>query len=271
MTDLNPADLNPADLNPADLNPAVLNPADLQLISHTTSDNVTARELVLGEVTATLWAPEHAAPGTPIVLLGHGGGQHRHHPAMSGRARLLADAGLRALALDVAGHGPRPRTPYDEQEVAALQAAMTAGDPIGPIVERYNADLARRTVPEWRVLLAALLAIPEIGAAPVGFWGLSLGTAIGVPLVAGEPLIRAAVLGLFGLSTVAETARQITVPIEFDLQWDDEHVPRADGLALFDAFASAEKSLHANPGRHMELPRFEAASAVRFFLRHLRN
>ncbi len=177
--------------------------------------------------------------------------------------------GLRACALDVAGHGSRLRTPYDEEQVAALHAARRAGEPIGPIVERYNTDLARRTVPEWRALLAGLLAAPEIAAAPVGYWGITLGTAIGVPLVAQEPLIQAAVFGLFWPSTLVEAARRITVPVEFDLQWDDEHIPREDGLALFDAFASAEKSLHVNAGRHMDLPRFEAASAVRFFQRHL--
>jgi len=235
-----------------------LNPADLRLVSHTTSDGVTTREFVLGEVTAALWVPEHAAPGTPLVLLGHGGGrQHRHHPAMSGRARLLTDVGFRAVALDVDGHGPRPRTAHDEEQVAVLHAARRAGEPIGPIGP-YNADLACRTV-------------PEIGDAPVGYWGITLGTAIGVPLVAEEPLIQAAVFGLFWPSALAAAARRITVPIEFDLQWDDEHIPREEGLALFDAFASTQKSLHVNAGKHMELPRFEAASAVRFFKRHLRG
>jgi len=247
-----------------------LDPGALRLLSHTTSDGVTTRELVLGEVTATLWATEHAAPGTPIVLIGHGGGvQHRHHRAVEGRARLLTDIGLRALALDVSGHGPRPRTPQDEEQVAALHAARRAHEPIGPIVEPYNADLARRTVPEWRALLAGLLAVPEIGDAPVGYWGIALGTAIGVPLVAEEPLIRAAAFGLFWSSTLIEAARRITVPVEFALQWDDEHIPREDGLALYDAFGSEEKSLHVNAGKHMELPRFEAASAVRFLERHL--
>jgi dienelactone hydrolase len=246
-----------------------LNPADLQLISHTTTDGVTARELVLGDVTAVLWAPEHAAPGTPLVLLGHGGGQHRHHPAMSGRARLLSEKGLRALALDVSGHGPRPRTPEDEADVSALHAARKAGKGFAPIIERYNADLARRTVPEWRALLAGLLAVPEIGAAPVGYWGITLGTAIGVPLIAEEPLIQAAVLGLFWPSTLLQAARSITVPVEFAMQWDDEEIPREGALALFDAFASREKSLHVNAGKHLDFPRFEAASAVRFFERQL--
>jgi pimeloyl-ACP methyl ester carboxylesterase len=255
-----------------DLETPVLDPADLRLVSHSTTDGVTVRELELGAVTAALWAPEDAAPGTPLVLLGHGGGrQHRHHPATAGRARLLTAVGFRAVALDVDGHGPRPRSAADEEVVEALHAARKAHDPIGPIVERYNADLARRTVPEWRALLAGLLAVPEIGDAPVGYWGITLGTAVGVPLVAEEPLIRAAVLGLFWPSTLVEAARRITVPVEFALQWDDEHIPREGGLALFDAFGSAEKSLHVNAGKHMDMPRFEAASAVRFLQRHLRG
>ena len=53
------------------------------------------------------------------------------------------------------------------------------------------------------------------------------------------------------------------------MQWDDERVPRAESLALFDAFASAEKTLHANSGKHGEVPAFELDSTVRFFARHL--
>ena len=77
---------------------------------------------------------------------------------------------------------------------------------------------------------------------------MSFGSAIGVPLVAAEPRIRAAVLGLMGYETLAEPAARITVPVEFILQWDDEIVPRESGLALFDAIDWAEKTLHASPG-----------------------
>jgi hypothetical protein len=34
---------------------------------------------------------------------------------------------------------------------------------------------------------------------------------------------------------------------------------------VFDAFASAEKTLHANPGGHNDLPAFETDSSLRFF------
>ena len=140
-----------------------------------------------------------------------------------------------------------------------MQRARAAGEPTGPIVVRYNAHLAELAVPEWQATLDALQELPEIGAdGPVGYLGLNMGTAIGVPLVAVEPRITAAVFGLFWPDVLAEAASQITIPIEFDLQWDDEHIDRRAGLALFDAFASKEKTLHANAGKHEELPRFEA-------------
>ena len=56
--------------------------------------------------------------------------------------------------------------------------------------------------------------------------------------------------------------------MQFLLQGDDQ-VPRAQGLVLFDALASAGKTLHANPGKHGEIPKFETGSSLRFFTRHL--
>ena len=135
---------------------------------------------------------------------------------------------------------------------------------------RYNAYLAELAIPEWRATLDALQELPEIGAdGPVGYWGINMGTAIGLPWVASEPRITAAVFGQHWPDVLAEPAKRITIPIEYDMQWDDEHISREAGLALFEAFASQEKTLHANSGKHKELPRFEADSAVRFFARHL--
>jgi dienelactone hydrolase len=237
----------------------------------TSSNGLIERDFTVGDIPGVLWSPAPGSRRAPLVLLGHGGGTHKKAPAMSGRAqRIVTGCGFHVAVIDAPGHGDRPRTPHDEREIAVMQEAMAAGQPVGPIVERYNGHLADQAVPEWQATLDALQHQPEIGAdGPVGYWGINLGTAIGVPLTAIEPRITAAVFGQFWLSSLAEKARQITVPIEFDLQWDDEHIPRAEGLALFDAFASTEKSLHANAGGHKGLPRFEADSAVRFFARHL--
>ena len=243
----------------------------LRFTTETSSDGVVERDFALGEIPGVLWSPASASDRAPLVLMGHGGGTHKKWPAMTGRAhRLVAGAGFHVACVDAPGHGDRPRTAHDEQEIAVMQRAMAAGEPVGPIVVRYNAHLAERAVPEWRATLDALQELPEIGAdGPVGYYGLNMGTAIGVPFVAADPRITAAVFGHHWPDALAETAKRITVPVEFTLQWDDEHIPRESGLALFDAFASKEKTLHANAGRHKELPRFEADSAVRFFARHL--
>ncbi|GLY88434.1 alpha/beta hydrolase [Actinoallomurus iriomotensis] len=239
--------------------------------AETSSDGVVERDFTVGEVTGALWSPASGAERAPLVLMGHGGGQHRKAPAMVGRARRIIDhCGFNVATIDAPGHGGRPRTAHDEKEIAEMLRARAAGEPEGPVVVRYNAHLAERALPEWLATLDALQRLPEIGAeGPVGYYGLNMGTAIGVPLVAVEPRITAAVFGLHWPDVLAEPASRITIPIEFDLQWDDEHIDRQAGLALFDAFASKEKTLHANSGSHKELPRFEADSAARFFARHL--
>ncbi|EMF02338.1 hypothetical protein J7W19_09240 [Streptomyces mobaraensis NBRC 13819 = DSM 40847] len=94
-----------------------------------------------------------------------------------------------------------------------------------------------------------------------------MGTAIGVPPAVADPRITAAVFGLFRADSLAEPARDLTIPIEFVMQRDDERVPCESALTLFDAFGSRDKTQRANAGRHKEVTRFEADSAVRFLAR----
>ena len=243
----------------------------MHFTAQTSSDGVVERHFTLGEVTGLLWSPASGSGPAPLVLMAHGGGQHKGAPGIVGRARrFVTGCGFHAAAIDAPGHGGRPRTAQDEQHVAVLRQAQAAGEPIGPAVAGLHLALAARAVPEWQATLDALQELPEIGAGgPVGFWGIMQGTGIGVPLTAAEPRITAAVFGCLGHESLTEAAARITVPVEFLLQWDDEVVGRQSGLALFDAFASREKTLHANAGGHGDVPRFEADSAARFFARHL--
>ena len=87
--------------------------------------------------------------------------------------------------------------------------------------------------------------------------------------MAAEPLITAAVLGLVAYESVAEVAPTVTVPVQLLIQGDDELVPRASALALYDALGSPIKTVHLNPGRHVEVPRFEVEESGTFFARHL--
>jgi pimeloyl-ACP methyl ester carboxylesterase len=243
----------------------------MDLTSDTTTDGVAEYHFTVSGVPGALWSPAGAVGGRPLVLLAHGGGQHKKTPGVVARARRYVTAlGFAAAAIDAPGHGGRPKTVEDERHVAAVREQMAAGEPVAPLIERGNAALAVRAVPEWQAALDGLRELDWVGAdGPVGFWGVSMGTAVGVPLAAAEPRIAAAVFGLASHERLAEAAARVTVPVEFLLQWDDELVPRESGLALFDAFASREKTLHANPGGHVEVPRFELDSSEHFFARHL--
>jgi dienelactone hydrolase len=88
---------------------------------------------------------------------------------------------------------------------------------------------------------------------PVGFWGLSQGTRVGLPLLAAEPLISAAVIGL--ADGPIASASLVTAPVLFYLQSDDDMVQPHACRALFDALGSTSKTLIENPGGHLDLPR----------------
>jgi len=177
----------------------------MRFTSETITDGVSERLFTVGDVPGVLWSPAGTAAGAaapmasrPLVLLAHGGGQHKKAPAMQGRARRLATAcGFAAAAIDAPGSGDRPRTEEDERFIAEIRGRMAAGEPVGPQVARYNAAQAERAVPEWRATLDALQGQPGLDG-PAGFWGLSMGSATGVPLAAAEPRITAAVFGLAG-------------------------------------------------------------------------
>jgi hypothetical protein len=88
---------------------------------------------------------------------------------------------------------------------------------------------------------------------PVGFLGLSQGTRVGLPLLAAEPRISAAVLGL--ADHPIASAPLVTAAVLFYVQSDDELLSPDSCRALFDAIGSADKTLVENPGGHLDLPR----------------
>ncbi|MFF6849859.1 MULTISPECIES: dienelactone hydrolase family protein [Streptomyces] len=242
----------------------------MRFTSETSSDGVREQLFVLGEIPGVLWTPEGAAGTRPLILMGHGGGQHKKAPDVLTRARrYVAECGFAVAAVDVPGHGDRPVVEEYDRIATENRARVAAGEELAPLIAGFQALVARQTVPEWRAVLDAVRLLEHVGPGPVGYWGVSLGCGLGVPFVAAEPRVRAAVLGLGGALASAGDAARITVPVEFLVQWDDERVPRAEGLALFDALASTEKTLHANPGGHGDVPAFELDSALRFFARHL--
>ena len=228
---------------------------------------VLEREFTLGEIPGILWTP--ASAPAPLILVGHPGGLHQMYPRLAGRARYYAtEYGYAAAAIELPGSGDRPRSAAAEQARSDLRRALEAGEPVDEIVDALVLPLVEKAVPEWQATLDALLALPEIGG-PVGCDGGVI--AIAVRLAVVEPRISAAVLfaGSFVPRTMFEEARQVTIPLQVLLQWDDEGNDRQQALDLFDAFGSEEKTLHANLGGHTGVPSYELDAAARFFARHL--
>jgi len=232
-------------------------------------DGVVEREFTLAEIPGILWTPGSASEPAPLILLGHPGGRHKMYPRLVARARNSAAEGFAAATIELPGSGERPRFAAAEDARADLRLALEAGEPVSSeIVDRLVLPLVERAVPEWQATLDALLLLPEIGD-PVGYAGGLI--SIGIRLAVVEPRIAAAVLfaGSFVPRTMLEEARQVTIPLLVQLQWDDEGNDRQMALDLFDAFGSKEKTLHANMGGHTGVPQFEGDDGTRFFVRHL--
>ena len=253
----------------------------MKILSETTEKGVTERRFDLDAngrvVPAMLWSPERAAGTRPVILLGHGGTQHKRAENILALARRLVRH-LRYAAVSIDGPFHGDRQPREQQSMDAVN--QSAPHPwsedsrkgLREAVRRFRAATSDM-VADWKATLDAVQHLDFVGAGgPVGYWGLSMGTVFGVPVVAAEPRINAAVLGLMGLDDglgQEDTARAIKVPLLFVFQWNDELISREAGLRLYEAFASTEKTMHVNPGRHAAVPPFEFAAFEDFFVRHL--
>ena len=68
---------------------------------------------------------------------------------------------------------------------------------------------------------------------------------------------------------VMSAAARINCPVLFLMQLEDELFDRNSYLDLFDALATDDKRIHANPGLHPEVPAEEINDAFDFMCHHL--
>jgi dienelactone hydrolase len=213
------------------------------------------------------WHPARTDRPAPLVLLGHGGSGHKRSAKMLKLGAIFAGQhGCWAVAIDGPVHGARGPV-ADATDPAYRQMWQ-------------RASVVQDMIDDWRAVLDALGGQQEIDATRVGYWGLSMGTMFGLPYVANDKRIRAAVLGKAGLrgpSVVRSGidkhfrvhAPAVAIPLLFVMQWDDERFDRDGQLELFDMLGSRDKRLHAYPGPHADdgPESFEVGAA--FLLRHL--
>jgi dienelactone hydrolase len=171
----------------------------MRFISETSSGGACEQLFALGEIPGVLWTPEGAVGTRPLILMGHGGGQHKKAPGIVARARrFVTECGFAVAAVDVPGHGDRPKNEEYDRIATRNQARIDAGQELAPLIASFQALVARQTVPERQAVLDAVQQVVHVGTGPVGYWGVSLGCGLRVPFVAAEPRVRAAVLGWAG-------------------------------------------------------------------------
>jgi dienelactone hydrolase len=198
-------------------------------------------------IPGVVWEPLRATGVQPLVLMGHGGSGHMRSPKMLRMAEIFTTQyGWWAAAIDGPVHGAR-----------------------GPVNDSAYREMWKRPtvvqdmVDDWTAVLDALTLQGGIDKARIGYWGVSMGTMFGLPYVASDARIRAAVLGKAGMrgSSVERGgidrhfkiyAARVTVPVLFTIQWDDERFDRDGQIELYESLGSIDKRLHAYPGRHSD-------------------
>lgn len=199
----------------------------------------------------------------PVVAIGHGGSNDKRQGAVVSMARrFVRHHRFAAVSIDGPVHG-------DRRADGGADPRLT----IAEFGQRWAGDgeaMTEAMVADWQATIDAVQGLPEVGRGPVGWWGLSMGTILGLPLVAADPRIVVAVLGLMGLTgptrdRIAADAPRVRCPVMFLVQWDDELFPRDLAADLFDALGSPDKRLQAHPGGHGEVP-VEALDASEAFI-----
>ena len=213
--------------------------------------------------TGALWMPNSAVSST-LVAFGHGASGNRYQAPIPYLAGKFVNAGHTVVSIDGPVHGLRQVGPGGREAFGEEMRRES-------MVDDMNAD--------WRYAIDLVQSESSIELKQMVYFGLSMGSIFGIPMLADAsrtlPVV-AATLGLLGSQGIGrrlgarmlEDAAKLTFPILFLMQLEDELFSREGYLELFDALASSDKRIHANPGLHPEVPGEEMRFAFEFMLEH---
>src|SRR5262245_39818673 len=151
----------------------------MRIVEETTTGAVTERVFDLNvagdRVPGVPWPPTGASGRRPVVLMGHGGSQHKRVDTLVARAQRYVTAyGYAVLAIDAPDHGERVKPEQAAEFAAAVRRRIAEGLRDGGEAAQQLTSRVAKAVPEWR---AALDAVPGLGAVgargPGGYWGMS--------------------------------------------------------------------------------------------------
>jgi hypothetical protein len=118
----------------------------MRFTAQTSSGGVCEQLFLLGDIPGVLWTPEGAGETRPLIVMGHGGGQHKKAPDIVDRARrFVAECGFAVVAADAPGHGDRPEHEEFTRIAAGYEARLEAGEGLAPLIASFQAG---RTLPD---------------------------------------------------------------------------------------------------------------------------
>lgn len=214
------------------------------------------------DITGAVWLPESRSPHDTLMCFGHGASGDRYQAPISDLAgRFVGELGIPVLSIDGPVHGRR-------------QVGEGGRAAFGP--EYSRPDCLRDMTEDWTGAIHAARALPEVDATKLAYFGLSMGTIFGIPLIASRNDFTVATLGLFGVHNRSihadahlRDASAISCPVFYLVQLEDELFSREGYLAAFDALGSVDKRIHANPGLHPQVPAREMHFAFEFLASHI--
>jgi pimeloyl-ACP methyl ester carboxylesterase len=221
--------------------------------------------------------PADAAGPRPVLLWGHGfAAAGKRHPAtLEAATFFVRHHGWVVAIIDAPFLGERlPAAVAHLADSPELRAATWSFE--------LTADFAIGLTADWAAMVDALGELPACDTARIGYFGDSMGSIVGIPVVAAEPRICCAVFLVGGISGNprnegfwnAGSALERTAAAIGDRQVlllnqsEDAAFSREMAFRLYDALAGP-KRLMFFPGGHSEVPDEAYAQAGAFFQRYL--
>lgn len=216
------------------------------------------------DVFGVVWYSRNSSGMRPLLLVGHEEGGHKNSEAMIELIRLMVGKyGFVVGVIDGPIHGER-RVGIDEEQFKQMEFSQLweEGDSISQMLV------------DWKHTLDALCELPEVDSRYIGYYGMSMGTAYGIPLVSKDLRISAAVFGMWGTGApltkrLLEDSRRINCPVEFQIQNQDHLFTENQQLELFEALRSEEKAVKIFSGKRQNPSKTQLESTATFFITHL--
>jgi len=215
-------------------------------------------------IPAVMWVPFGGDRPYPLAMVCHGGSGHKTSDLVLDVVNALVEPfKIAVLAIDGPLHGAR-RTDFKEGLAVRdeFKDLWSRGGDIDAMVE------------DWRAALDDVCSRPEINSARVAWYGISMGTAYGVPLLAADTRIGAAVLGMWGIcrkpsERLEKDAENIHIPVLFQTKSEDQSFTAAGQSALFNLLSSSQKRIVNYPGGHSDPKGDQLKEAMEFLRLHL--